>query len=136
MDNSDRILRELQRIKLFVVMAMVFFAITAGTMFWVCYQVSTELAASDVSHQMSDLLDQGKTDEIIAWSNKREKTHPMDVNVYWYRGKAYYQLQRYEEALREIQRAGQIQPDWRESHTDPLIKLLKEEIAKTASPPE
>ena len=134
MNNSERIVRELRWIKWLNGIVVVCFAVIAGTLAWTSAQMSSAMSTAETSAAFSErapnLLEQGKAKEVVAISEEREKTHPMDPYVYWFRGKAYYQLKQYEDALKAMQRAGEVSPGWRESYTAPYIKGIKEELAK------
>jgi len=134
MKNPDRILRELRWIKWLNVIVVACFSLIAGTMVWTSAQMSAAIsnpeATAAFSERAPNLLEQGKAKEVVALSEDREKTHPMDPYVYWFRGKAYYQLGQYEDALKAMKRAGEVSPGWRESYTGPFIKGIKEELAK------
>jgi tetratricopeptide (TPR) repeat protein len=74
-------------------------------------------------------LEEGKEPEVLALVLERERTFPKDVHVHWYRGKAYYQLGQFPEALDAMQRLYELAPTWREEYTEPFLKAIKEKLA-------
>jgi hypothetical protein len=52
--------------------------------------------------QGTKLLSKGKAKEVILLTERREKNFPTDPYVYWYRGRAYYQLGEYDAALKAM----------------------------------
>lgn len=132
MDTSEQILRQLRWIKWFTALLALAFAAIAGTFIWVTQEVSSSLdQTSDSStfrDQASALLEEGKETELLTLVKEREIKFPKDPNVYWYRGKAYYQLGRFEEALTAIRQAHQLAPTWREEHTEPYLKAIEEKL--------
>ena len=57
----------------------------------------------------------------------------MDPYLYWYRGRAYYQLGQYDAALKAISFADELCPDWRKDYTGPFIKRIKEKLSEKTS---
>jgi Flp pilus assembly protein TadD len=74
-------------------------------------------------------LQEGKETEVLILVQEREKTFPKDLHVHWYRGKAYYQLGQFKEALEAMQRLHELAPTWREEYTEPYLKAIKEKMA-------
>jgi tetratricopeptide (TPR) repeat protein len=93
-------------------------------------QPNSYRAQSDAfTNHADDLLNQGKSKEVISLTEEREKTYPLDGYVYWYRARAYYQMGQYDAALKAITRADDLCPSWRERYTGPFIKVIKDKIA-------
>ena len=138
MDHSPPILRQLRSIKWLLVFVALCFAAIFASCVWVSVVLSDELldakTETSLSEQGDDLLEQGKANAVLAMMDAREKTHPMDPNVFWYRGKAQYQLGQREAALASMRRVHTMAPDWRESHASPFIRSLEDEIEKARAP--
>ena len=134
METSEQILRQLRWIKWLNALIALSFAAMAGTFVWTTYEMSSSFARADDASVFSDraskLLDEGKEAELVALCEEREKKSPKDPNVHWYRGKAYYQLGQFAEALKAIQRVHELAPTWRQDHTTPYIKAIEEKLAQ------
>ena len=134
MDTSEEILRQLRWIKWLNALIALSFAAIAGTFIWATHEMSSSFARADESSVFSDraskLLDEGKETELLALCEEREKKSPKDPNVHWYRGKAYFQLGQFAEALKAIQRVHDLAPTWRQDHTIPYIKAIEEKLAE------
>ena len=134
MDTSEQILRQLRWIKWLNTLIALSFVAIAGTIVWATHEMSSSFARADDASVFSDraskLLDDGKETELLALCEEREKKSPKDPNVHWYRGKAYYQLGQFAEALKAIQRVHELAPTWRQDHTTPYIKAIEEKLAQ------
>ncbi|MSP37143.1 MAG: tetratricopeptide repeat protein [Deltaproteobacteria bacterium] len=86
--------------------------------------------SASFTNQGTNLLNKGKAKEVILLAEEREKKSPMDPYVYWFRGKAYYQLGEYDAALKDILVADEICPVWHEEYTGPFIKRIKEKLTE------
>jgi cytochrome c-type biogenesis protein CcmH/NrfG len=133
MDMSEQILRQLRWIKWFTAVLAFSFAAIASTFVWMGYEVSSSIERTGLSESFSDratsLLEEGKESEVLALVQERGRTFPKDVHVHWYRGKAYYQLGQFTEALDAMQRVYELAPTWREEHTEPFLKAINEKLA-------
>jgi tetratricopeptide (TPR) repeat protein len=129
MDNAELVLRELKWIKWLLLLIAAAFILGALSLTYLSYSLNSS-SASDAgfSAQASELQKKGKFDELIETANARQKTHPEDPYVYWYRGYANYRLKRYEAALADFERTAQIEPTWKSSHTDEYVALIKNTI--------
>ena len=134
MDTSEQILRQLRYIKWLNAFIAICFAGIAGSFVWVSLKMprttSNAVHSTSFTNQGTVLLNEGKAKEVIVLAEKREKQFPMDPYVYWYRGRAYYQLRQYEAALTAILFADELCPAWREEYTGPFIKRIKEKLAE------
>lgn len=132
MDTSEQILKQLQWIKWLTALLALSFAGIAGSLVWMTTEVSSSLERSEDSSRFSDqasaLLDEGKAAQVLALAKERESKFPKDPNVHWYRGKAYYQLGQFKEALEAIRRVHEMAPTWRHEHTGPYIKAIEEKL--------
>ena len=133
MDHSEQILGQLRVIKWLTGLIVCCFVTIAVTLVWLAVEISGALPGlegqTDFSEQMSALLEQGQAKEVLDQTAAREKTHPLDPCVFWYRGLAHHQLGHYEESLKAVQRVHQIAPSWRASHTTPFMQGLHEDLA-------
>jgi tetratricopeptide (TPR) repeat protein len=137
MDTSEQILRQLRWIKWLNALIAICFATTAGSFVWVSLKMprTTSNAAYSASftNQGTNLLNEGKAKEVILLAEEREKKFPMDPYVYWYRGRAYYQLGEYGAALKAILFADELCPAWHDDYTGPFIKRIKDKLAERDS---
>jgi Flp pilus assembly protein TadD len=133
MDTSEQILKQLRWIKWLTALLALSFAAIAGTFVWMTHEMSSTFEraseSSDFADRASTMLDEGKETEVLALVRERESKFPKDPYVHWYRGKAYYQLGQFTEALNAIRRSQELAPSWRDEYTGPLIKAIEEKLA-------
>ena len=133
MDTSEEILKQLRWIKWLMALLALSFAAIAATLGWVSYEMSSTFESASQSSNFADrassLLEQGKEAEVLALAKERESKFPKDAYVHWYRGKAYYQLGQFPEALNAIRQSQELAPAWRPEYTGPLIKAIEEKLA-------
>jgi tetratricopeptide (TPR) repeat protein len=133
MDTSAQILQQLRAIKWLIAVTTVCFLIIAGSLTWaISDRIRTNsyrARSASFTNRAGDLLEEGKSKEVISMTEEREKTYPLDPYVYWYRGRAYYQLGQYDAALKAMNRAEELCPGWREEYTGPFIKIIQEKLA-------
>lgn len=135
MDASEQILRQLRWIKWLNALIAFCFVVTAGSFIWFAWEASLafqedESSSTSFINRGLALLEDGNEQEVLKLSEAREKKFPKDPYVYWYRGKAHYQLGHHVEALKAMRHVHELDPSWRESHTAPYIKAVEEELAK------
>jgi tetratricopeptide (TPR) repeat protein len=135
MDSSAQILQQVQLsvIKWLITVITVCFLIIAGSL-TVAISDRTRTSSyrarsASFTSRAGDLLDEGKSKDVISMTEEREKTYPLDPYVYWYRGRAYYQLGQYDAALKAMNRAEELCPGWREEYTGLFIKIIGEKLA-------
>ena len=134
MDASEPVIRELRWIKRLTGLLALSFASIAAAFIWMSIEMTSVFdgasACNDCfSNRASRLLDEGKAAEVLTLAEQREKKYPMEPDVHWYRGKAYYQQARYPEALDAIRKVHDMAPTWRDEHTGPYIKAIEEKLA-------
>ena len=136
MDASEHILRQLRWVKWLNALIAFCFVVTAGSLFWFAWQLSIaiqedeELSSTSFINRGSALLEEGNEPEVLKLCEEREQKFPKSPYVYWYRGKAHYQLGHLDEALKAMRHLHELDPSWRESHTASYIKAVEEELAK------
>jgi tetratricopeptide (TPR) repeat protein len=141
MELSEQILEELRSIKRLNRIIAVCFLIIAISFAWVIgssYRATSRnryyrASSDDFADRGSTLLNEGNAKEVIALAEERERKFPMDPYVYWYRGRAYYQLGQYDAALKAISFADELCPDWRKNYTGPFIQRIKEKLTEKNS---
>lgn len=133
MDTSEQILRQLRWIKWLTALLALSFAAIAVTFVWITHEMSSTFERASESSAFADrasaLLEKGKETEVLALVKERESKFPKDPYVYWYRGKAHYQLGQFTEALDAIRQVQELAPSWRDEYTAPLIKAIEEKRA-------
>jgi cytochrome c-type biogenesis protein CcmH/NrfG len=135
---EHKVLRQLIWIKwLTAVLALSFATITVG-MGWSVWLMQKEFGSqqqdTSFSDQANDLLDRGKEQEVLSLAAKRETEFPKDANVFWYRGRALYQLGQFEEALTAFAKAEYLAPSWKTSHTEPYISASRLKLNQRIPP--
>ena len=93
-------------------------------------QFRSDSSERSFSERSGELIDQGKEREVLSLVEDREKDFPKDVYVHWYRGRALYQLGRYDEALAAFSKAEELAPSWKVSHTEPYISSIKLKLGR------
>jgi tetratricopeptide (TPR) repeat protein len=141
MDLSQQILEELRSIKQLNRIIAACFLITAISFLWVSSSGDRASSRNNLYRASSDeftdrgstLLNEGKAKEVIALAEERERKFPMDPYVYWYRGRAYYQLGQYDAALKATRFADELCPAWRKEYTGPFVQRIKERLSEKSS---
>jgi len=133
MDTSQAILSQLHWIKWSVMVIALSFGAIAGAMIFLSVGLEEALEENtnktEFRDKASDLLEQGKEQDVLNLSTDRQKTHPKDPNVYWYRAKAQYQLDRLPEALESFRKAEELAPTWRDESTQPFIRAIESKLS-------
>ena len=83
--------------------------------------------------QASDLLLSGKEQDVLKLASTREPRYPKDPDVYYFRGRAYFQAGEYKKAIEALSVAESIAPGWREQYTGPYIREAKNRLANPSS---
>ena len=132
METSQAILRQLRWIKWSAVVIAVSFAAIAGALTAMFLNVDEvmedELDKNAFSDRALELLEQGKEQDVLELSSEREKTHPKDPNVFWYRAKAQYQMNQYPEALTSLRKTEDLAPTWHDESTQPFIRGIERKM--------
>lgn len=135
----DLLLKELKRIRwLLVLIAFGLLALPAGFVFFgwqVAETVVQEKAVEEKQDSFEtvaeDLFQQGRLDELSLVIDQREKDHPNDANVYWYRGRVAVEREHWELALRELEKAEQLAPNWKQEYTGPLLDRVRAKLGRS-----
>jgi hypothetical protein len=132
METSQAILRQLRWIKWSAVVIAISFAAIAGGLTAISLSVDEaieeETDKDTFSARALELLEQGKERDVLQLSSEREKTHPKDPNVFWYRAKAQYQMNQYAEALVSLRKTEDLAPTWHDETTQPFIKGIERKM--------
>ncbi len=118
-EQFSELLSELKGIKLTLVVASVFVAVSAAlaairTYRYVRHHVIHGLGDLFVREAL-DLFERGHLDRLISHCRERLLERPNHVYAHWYLGRAYYLQGRWEPALQAFEAAKRISPDWAES---------------------
>ena len=134
METSQAVLRQLRWIKWSTVVIAISFAATAGALIAMSLNVDEaieeEADQTTFSDKANELLEQGKEQALLELSSEREKTHPKDPNVFWYRAKAQYQMNQYTEALISLRKTEDLAPTWHDESTQPFIKGIERKLER------
>ena len=132
MEMSQAILRQLRWIKWSAVVIAISFAAIAGALTIMSLNVDEamedEVDKNTFSDRALELLEQGKERDVLELSSEREKTHPKDPNVFWYRAKAQYQMNQYAEALTSLRKTEDFAPTWHDESTQPFIRGIERKM--------
>lgn len=82
------------------------------------------LVRESFAERARTLLDEGSHAELLALARSRYEEAPGDASAYWYHAMAAYRAGDTATALQSIRKAGELQPDWRESHVDPFVRAV------------
>jgi tetratricopeptide (TPR) repeat protein len=137
--RADLHLKELKRIKwLLVLVAFGLLSLPFSLMYFgweVASTVLQEKAAEDKEDGFEtvaeDLFRKGMLDELMRLADRREKDHPNDANVHWYRGRIAVERGNWDLALRELEKAEQLAPHWKQEYTGPLLEKVRAQLAKS-----
>lgn len=124
-----------------VILALVVpMAISAWFMFGAFSEISSYSSKCSPSEserpfkdQVSDLLLSGKEQEVLKLAAAREPRYSKDPDVYYFRGRAYFQTGEYKKAIEALSVAESIAPGWREHYTGPYIREAKSRLANSSS---
>ena len=132
METSQAILRQLRWIKWSAVVIAISFAAIAGALTAMTLNVEEAIEEGVNENTFGDkareLLEQGKEGDVLELSSEREKTHPKDPNVFWYRAKAQYQMSQYAEALTSLRKTEDLAPTWHDESTEPFKKGIERKM--------
>jgi cytochrome c-type biogenesis protein CcmH/NrfG len=102
---------------------------------WIGWEISEVADAGtetiSFEDQASALLQQGQEEEVLALAAARAKEFPKDAYVYWYRARAYYQLNRFKEAIDSFSTAEELAPSWRAEYTRPYMESAKLRLVRS-----
>ena len=96
-----------------------------------------EQMKSDISFpdRARELLDKGKTEEVIGLAEDRISKFPADSQAHWFLGQACYRVGDLRRALICLRKTQELQPDWESTYTGPLIRVIEEKLAKGTPKP-
>ena len=126
---EEEILSTLNEIKLaiYVLLAVVVLGVVAN---WIRAGVSLK---NVIRNQLNDLFsqeamnyyDEGKYDELLEHCAEKLKEKPNHSYALWYKAKALYSKQEYEEAIQYFEQLAIIEPNWNESHINPFLEKIR-----------
>jgi tetratricopeptide (TPR) repeat protein len=83
--------------------------------------------------QAKELLLSGKEQEVLTLATAREAEFPKDPDVYYMRGRAYFQTNEYDKAIQALETAETLAPAWRDQYTGPYLREAKRRKTLSAS---
>lgn len=130
MDASEQIIRQLRWIKWLTALIALSFAAIAVVITWTTFEMSSVMSLDypSFADKASKLLDEGKEAEVLKLAAEVESKAPKDPNVFWYRGRAHYQLGQFREALKDMERVEELAPNWRAEYTAPYLNAIREKV--------
>lgn len=142
MENTTEILKQLKIIKwtfLFVALCALFFASCVGYSTYASTQYMKNINTNNSScssnsfrREIKPLIENGELDKAIEASTAHIAKFPNDADGYWYRGKAYYQQEKWQLAIDDYKKTEALEPSWRDEYTAPAI-IAAEEKLKTVN---
>lgn len=89
-----------------------------------CLRQNAESKDNEFEALASELLEQGKLQELVQHAEARVETHPYHVDARWYLAVGYYHLGEMGKAVREFERVAAINPAWEETGVAPFIDRI------------
>jgi len=134
------ILTQLVWIKwLLIVVALAAIAV-AGVFVWIgmsMVHLPKEMQSKISFHdQAKALLDGGKPEEVLALAEERATKFPADAYVHWFAAQASYRLGNFPRALVALKKTQELQPDWEETYTRPLIRVIEARLSENLPKPD
>lgn len=136
--QTDLQLRELKRIKWLLVLIACGVLLLPASLTYLGWEVASmivqERTVEDSEDSLEtiaeDLFQQGKLDELRTVIDQRAKDHPNDADVYWYRGRMAVEEGNWEEALRDLEQAERLAPNWKQEYTGPLLEKVRAKLGR------
>lgn len=138
MDNSQEILKQLKMIKYLLLLITLFILFVTAAFSYSTYIISTEIDDmyedssscddTDFRKEIKQMIEQGDFDKAIEYATKHLEKHPTNSDGYWFRGKAYYQTEKWQLAIDDFKMAEEISPNWKDGYTGPYIKQAEEQL--------
>jgi tetratricopeptide (TPR) repeat protein len=134
--SIDIAIKEIHIIKWLLIGLVIIFSIILTEIVFVVFQTirlakKQGVILKNFSDQARDLLDKGRTDEVIKLSKERIASHPQDKYAYWYLAMAYQDQKDYVKAIEALNKLIQIAPVWQEEYIDPNIRAIKQILKNT-----
>lgn len=134
MDDESESVRQLKQIKIWIAIGGVgFFLVGAAALIFAISIASFTAMAeeaigeeegcgedADFEDRAEDLYERGRLDELAALIGEREKTHPNDANVHWYRARLHATNAQWDDALSELHQVRLLAPSWEAKYVEPL----------------
>ncbi len=136
--RTDLLLKELKRIKwLLVLIAFGLLSLPFSLMYFGWEVASTVLQEKTVEDKedsfetvAEDLFQKGMLDELSQLADRREKDHPNDANIFWFRGRVAVERENWELALHELEKAERLAPNWKQEYTGPLLEKVRAKLGR------
>jgi cytochrome c-type biogenesis protein CcmH/NrfG len=136
--RTDLLLKEVKQIKWLLVLIVCGLLLLPVSFLYVGWEVASMFAQEKTGDDKEDgfetvaedLFQKGKLDELGTVVEQREKDHPNDANVYWYRGRVAVQRGNWELALHELEKAEQLAPNWKQEYTGPLLEKVRAKLSR------
>lgn len=136
--RTDLLLKELKRIKWLLVLIACGLLFLPFSLVYFGWEVASTLVQEKTVEDKEDsfetvaedLFQKGKLDELGMIIEQREKDHPNDANVFWYRGRVAVEQGNWELALRELEKAEQLAPNWKQEYTGPLLEKVRAKLGR------
>ena len=138
METSTGVLKQLKIIKWLLLLITLGALIGASSIAYSVYVSAQYMKSIDSNksscssnsfrREIDPLLDSGELDKAIEIATKQIEKSPSDPDGYWFRGKAYYQQEKWQLAIDDFKQTEKLSPNWKEEYTDPYIKQAEEQL--------
>ena len=140
---DDKALRQLVLMKWLLAVVVLVLVVPMAVVSWFTFDAYSAMSSFSAKcspseserpfkDQVSELLIEGKAQEILQLAAAREPKYPKDPEVYYYRGLAYFQAGEYKKAIEALSVAESIAPGWRQEYTGPYIREAKSRLASSS----
>ena len=91
---------------------------------------------SDFSKTGQQLFNQEKYVDVVRLGLHHLNTYPGDANAHWLVAQAQMRMGEFRQALMQTKRTQELQPNWEQSVTGPMIAYLEEQLSDAKQKPE
>jgi cytochrome c-type biogenesis protein CcmH/NrfG len=90
----------------------------------------------DFSKTGQQLLNQEKYTDVVRLALQHVKSYPGDANAQWLLAQAQMRLGNHSEALIHARKTQELQPDWEQTFTGPMISHLEKQLSEAKQKPD
>ncbi len=134
------ILTQLVWIKWLLIVVTLAAIAVAGVFVWIgmsMVHLPKEMQSKISFHEQAKvLLDSGKPEEVLALAEERATRFPADAYVHWFTAQASYRLGNFPHALVALKKTQELQPDWEETYTRPLVRFIEAKLSESPPKPD
>jgi len=138
MENSPEILKQLKLIKWLLLFTALSAVVGATSIAYSAYASAqymksfssdkSSCSSNSFRREINPLIDSGELDKAIEVGTAHIAKFPSDTDGYWFRGKAYYQQEKWQLAIDDFKTTEKLSPSWKDEYTDPYIKEAEKQL--------